>query len=251
MSSLQKRHGKLRGYPSRYNLNLMKRLLLGLGVVGSIYILLAATWFGHSLGIWPSLKGVLAPDWTEAVGFVFGVWAVYLTVLENVWNWPIGIINSAFYVWVFATAKLYMDTGLSVVYVILGIYGWYWWLFGGQTKDDLPITHTPREQHVVLGLVTLCAGALMWRLNLHLGGSAPIADAALTAISLLAQYMLTRKYIENWVCWIIADVCYIPLFFWKGLNLTGLLYFIFLGLAISGYLNWRKLMAEQSAVPSA
>jgi len=228
-----------------------RNVLLVLGLVASAYILAAANWFGHSLGLWPQWligHNVPVPDWTEAVGAVTGAWGVYLVVIENIWNWPIGNLNSAFYVWVFMQSRLFMDASLSLIYVILGFYGWYWWLNGGAKKDDLPITHTPRFQWPFLMAILVVATLVLWRISIVINGAAPFLDSLLTVGSLIAQYMITRKYIENWLFWIGVDIIYVPLYFSRSLNLTGVLYILFLALAVSGYLNWRKLMASQ-AVP--
>src|SRR5205814_1594941 len=138
-----------------------------------------------------------------------GAVGVWLTVKENIWNWPVGLANNAFFVVLFFGARLYADMGLQVVYIALGILGWSWWLHGGARRERLAVSTTPRTTWVVLGvLVALCT----WGLTLFLrriGDSAPLWDALTTTLSLAAQYLLTRKLLENWWVWIAADVIYI------------------------------------------
>ena len=179
--------------------------------------------------------------WLEGFGFVTGVLCVYLAARENVWNWPIAILNSAAYFIVFMRTGLYSDTGLQLVYLALSIYGWYEWTFGGSGHTELPITHaTPR-----LWMYSAIAGVLTWivlsTITTRLPGTAlPRLDAALVAASLVAQWMLTRKVLENWLIWIAADIVYIPVFYYKGLCLTSGLYAIYLVLAVMGWIHWRR-----------
>src|SRR5690242_18776253 len=75
----------------------------------------------------------------EALGFVTGAWCVWLTVKEHIWNFPIGLANSAFYLIVFLQARLFADSTLQILYIILGVYGWYWWLKGGENRTVLKV----------------------------------------------------------------------------------------------------------------
>lgn len=202
-----------------------------IGTVGSLVLILGA-WFQ-----WLPL------DMTEVLGFVTGAIGVWLTVKENIWNWPIGIANSAFYVVVFFSAQLYADMSLQVVYIVLGILGWYWWLHGGKNKSQLIIAR--------LNLTTLLASLLIaaistFALNLLLvatDDAAPFLDALTTVMSLIAQYYLTRKLLENWHVWIAVDVIYISLYAYKGLYLTSALYVLFMTMCVVGLVGWRKATA--------
>jgi nicotinamide mononucleotide transporter len=190
-----------------------------------------------------SLTHVAPMDITEVLGFVTGAWAVWLTVKENIWNWPIGIANDVFYIVLFLQARLFADTALQVIYVVLGFLGWYWWLRGGEQKTVLRVSRTSLRTAWVL-LVIL--GVSTWAMTLFLAGihdSAPFLDALTTTLSLIAQYMLTRKLFENWFVWITADVIYIGLYIYKELYLTAGLYAIFLAMCVAGLWQWRRSMA--------
>jgi len=179
-------------------------------------------------------------DLTETLGFVTGAWCVWLTVKENVLNWPIGIANAAFYVVVFLRARLFADMSLQVLYVILGFLGWYWWMKGGEKKTVLRVSTTPVAEWAWL-LPT--AALATWGMTLYLrsiADAAPFLDALTTVMSLVAQYLLTKKYVENWFIWISADVIYIGLYAWKGLPLTSALYAIFLCMCVVGLKEWKK-----------
>ena len=176
---------------------------------------------------------------TETLAFITGGITVWLTVKENVWSWPIGIANSAFFFVLFLQARLFADMSLQILYMVLGFLGWYWWLFGGKHKTKLEVQHASPKTIVLLGVIGVAATIGM-TYYLHLiHDSAPFLDALTTVLSLIAQYLLTKKYIQNWYFWITADVIYIGLYASKGLYLTSVLYFIFLIMCIIGLKEWR------------
>jgi nicotinamide mononucleotide transporter len=184
-------------------------------------------------------------SWLEAVSFVTGAAAVWLTVRENVWNFPIGILNVATFSVVFFRAGLFADAGLQVVYFILGFIGWYLWLFGGERHTALRITRTGATERaaIIIGIVVMTL--VLWRTLRYAGGSASFWDALTTAMSLGAQWLLNRKRLENWTLWIVVDVIYIPLYLYKGLYLTAVLYAVFLGMAIIGLMKWSATWRRQ------
>lgn len=191
-----------------------------------------------------SWRHLLPFELTEMLGFVTGAWCVWLTVKENIWNWPIGIANSAFFLIVFLKAHLFADSGLQIVYIILGFLGWYWWLYGGDKKTELTVAHSTVK--TLLTLIIL-GGFATWGMTVYLAriaDTAPFWDALTTVLSLVAQYLLTKKLIENWHFWILVDIIYIPLYAYKHLYLTAAVYVIFLTMAITGLLEWRKIYAK-------
>lgn len=189
-------------------------------------------------GAWLTAHG---SSYAELFGFITGALNVWLVTRENIWSWPLGIINAVFYVVVFAKSGLYSDTGLQVVYFTLSCYGWWHWLRGGPQHEAVVVTRTPRHLWLVLAALGVTTWVLLFSITSRIPGSAlPKMDAALVATSLIAQWMMTRKLLENWVLWILVDVVYVPVFVIKGLRLTAVLYAIFLGLAILGYVQWRR-----------
>lgn len=184
---------------------------------------------------------------TETLGFVTGAACVYLVVKESIWNFPLGIANNIFFLVLFAGTRLYADAGLQIVYIALGVQGWYLWLRGGENRSALHITRASARQLAVLGLLVLiCTAALVMVLRLA-KGAAPIMDSFTTVLSLAAQYLLNSKKIENWLLWILADVIYVWLYVSRGLHLTAILYAVFLILCIAGWVNWRRILASQQA----
>ncbi len=187
-------------------------------------------------------------SWLEAFGFVTGAVCVWLTVKQSVWNFPLSLMNVGAFLFVFAHARLYADAGLQVVYFILTLIGWWMWLYGGRGRTALRVTQvTPVEA----ALVATCGAVLylgLWRLLNHVGGSATMWDALTTSLSLCAQWLLNRKRLATWYCWIAVDVIYIPLYAYKHLYLTSILYAVFLCMAIIGLLEWRKACRQQHLV---
>ena len=189
-------------------------------------------------------------NWTEILGFITGAVCVWLQVRENVWNWPAGIANNLFYVVVFWRTGLYADSLLQWFYVSISIYGWWNWLHGGAAHSQLKISRTSGTGMSVYVALT-AAGTILFHelLRRYTNSTVPMWDGLTTAMSLTAQYMLTRKVIENWWWWIAVDVIYIALYIYKRLYLTSVLYAIFLGMCIVGLRTW-SLRTRPSGTPT-
>lgn len=184
----------------------------------------------------------------ELVAVVFGVVSVLLSVRENIWSWPTALVNVALYFALFHSAGLYSDMGLQVVYFVLSLYGWYEWLYGGKGRTALAVSRTPGRLWAILAGIGVVVWAILGRLTSGLPGVAlPYVDAATTTMSLVAQYMMTRKLLENWTLWIVADVVYVGMFIFKGLYLTAGNYAIYLVLAVMGHVAWKRSLAATAS----
>jgi HTH-type transcriptional repressor of NAD biosynthesis genes len=181
----------------------------------------------------------------EVAAFVTGAWSVWLCAVNNVWNWPIGVANGALFVWVFWDARLYADAALNAWYVVVGLYGWWFWLFGGRGRSQRPVSHlTLREAGIHLVGV---AGLTVWGYQhlRSLGDVAPLLDALTSALSISAFFMQARRQLESWWVWICVDLVYIPLYAWKGLPLTATLYVVFLAMCVAGVKRWQRELDSQ------
>lgn len=184
----------------------------------------------------------------EIVGALFGIAYVWLATRENPWCWPVGIVNVGLYILVFHEARLYADMGLQVLYVVLSVYGWRQWLRGGPGHGALPVSRTPPRALLLLAaLGVLGAAVLGFTLQRHTDASLPLWDAATASFSLVAQWMQARKWIENWVVWIVVDLVYIGMYVNKQLYATAGLYAVFVGLAVLGLLEWRRSLPARAA----
>ncbi len=188
-----------------------------------------------------SFMGLVPTTPIEVGGFISGGLCVWLVVKDNIWNWPIGIINAVFFAVLFYTSALYADMALQGVYIILGFLGWYWWLYGGEQHKSLTVRRASMTELVLVNIGVLLFTWWEYYYLVSINDSAPFLDAFTTAISLGAQYLLTRKMIQNWYLWIFADVIYIGLYASRGLYLTSILYFVFLMMCIQGVREWRRI----------
>jgi NadR type nicotinamide-nucleotide adenylyltransferase len=194
-----------------------------------------------------SATGALPFSMTETLGFVTGAAAVWLLVRESIWNWPAGIANAVFYLVLFAQARFFADSALQVVYVVLGVFGWWWWLHGRHGRTTRPIAGIGLAEGAMLAVLTAAATYGMLVYLRSVSDAAPLADAATTSLSLAATWMQARKQIENWLVWLAADAIYIPLYFVKGLPLTGVLYCVFALMCVKGWRDWARTRTAERA----
>ena len=182
----------------------------------------------------------------EVLAVVFGIVSVYLSTREHIWSWPTALVNVGLYFVVFYEAKLYADMGLQVVYFGLSLYGWYEWLYGGANRTELHVSRTSRPLGVrLLTIGIVCAAVLGTLLARFTDAALPYVDSATTSTSLVAQWMMTRKILENWAVWMAVDVVYVGMFIYKHLYLTAGLYTVFFVLAVMGYVQWKRSLAER------
>ena len=191
----------------------------------------------------------LTANWTEVLGFGTGIVCVALAARRNVWNYPIGLANNVVFLVLFVGTGLYATAGLQVVFAVLAVHGWFRWTHG-QEQDRGYVGSTPaRAVPLLLGAGLATALMLGWVLSAYADSTVAAADAGLTALSLVAQYMLNRKWIQTWFVWIAADIGYVALYLSVGLTLTAALYVVLGLLCVSGFLGWRA--AARRGEPSA
>ena len=179
----------------------------------------------------------------EWVAVVTGFACVWLAARESLWNFPMAIGSCALYILIYHRAQLYSDRNLQVLFIALSLYGWYEWLYGGRGGAGLGVTHTTGREWLGAAAFTL-AYTLGFGYYLRHGTDAtfPYLDSFTTAGSIVAQYLLTRKRLENWLLWMLVDVIYVPVLWYKNLYPTSALYGLYLALAAYGYWQWRRDM---------
>ena len=184
----------------------------------------------------------------EIIGTVCGLLSVWLGIRKSIWCWPTGLINVVCFFVMFFEVKLYAELITYAVFFVLGIYGWWEWAHDGDDRAQLRTTRTPLR--VSVGLLAL---ALIWTpvqgyvLAHHTDAALPYWDSTITVLSLLAQWMMARKYLENWLLWIAVDVLGIGVYQAKGLYVTAVLYTVFLVMATYGLIVWwRALDVERN-----
>lgn len=192
------------------------------------------------------LAPLLSADLLEFAGLVAGLVCVWLLIRQNVWTWPVGILYVLISLWIFLQARLYADLALHVVFLVLNCYGWWFWTRGGRPDPDradgaVPVTRT--EPRVLAGLVAVAmavAVASGWAFARWTDADLPYWDNTTTMLSLAAMWLSGRKKIENWHLWFVIDVLAAGIYFHKELYFYALLYGIYTGMAVAGYLAWRR-----------
>lgn len=184
--------------------------------------------------------------WVEWLGVITGFACIYLAAKENILSWPISIISVIAYAWIFYDAKMYGDMTLQFYFLFTAFYGWYYWIRKKDTQDK-PIEGLTKRGWVIAIISVLILSVLLGLfLDKFTDTDVPYEDGFCTAMSFVAQMLLTRKILHNWILWIIVDICYIPLYIYKNLNLTAIFYAFLVAIAIKGYLEWRKTYREQT-----
>jgi nicotinamide mononucleotide transporter len=184
----------------------------------------------------------------EIVAAVFGVVSVYLSTRENIWSWPTAIVNVGLYIVFFYQTRFYADMGLQVIYLLLSVYGWYHWLYGGEHHTTLRVSRASARLLALLAIIDVAAWIpLATVLDRHTDAVYPYLDSLLSTTSLVAQWMMTRKIVENWVVWILVDIVYVPMWLSRGYYPTAALYAVFLVLAVIGLRDWTRSVRTQTA----
>jgi nicotinamide mononucleotide transporter len=185
-------------------------------------------------------------SWIEVIGFVTGALCVVLVARQSIWNWPIGIANNVAFILLFTGAGLFADSALQLVYIALAAWGWVTWSRGG-IRVGVPVTRTSRREWWWLLVVGIAATlAITALLETATESVVPFWDAVTTTLSLLATWGQVKKRRESWFLWITADILYVPLYLYKDLVLTAVLYLGFIGLCIGGLLAWTRSMRSDS-----
>jgi nicotinamide mononucleotide transporter len=185
--------------------------------------------------------------YVEIVSALFGVICVVLTIRQDIRCWPTGLVQVALAAFVYYHARLYSDMWLHFIYIIMSVYGWYNWLHGGADRGPLRVTKLSLGglafwiSAALLG--TAAVGALM---DNYTNADLAYWDAATTVLSLIAQWLLTKKKLESFMVWILVDVLCIGIYYYKGLFAFAAEYVAFLVLATSGLLAWYKSYRENS-----
>ena len=193
----------------------------------------------------------ISNNYIELLGLIFGLLYILLSIKQNIWCWPVGFITSALYIYVFFVTKFYADMGLQVYYLIVSVYGWYYWMFGAKSKkeDDLKIS----KMNIRLGIYLFLANLILFAVIAYIlvnytDSEVPYWDAFTTAASFVATWMLARKIIEHWIIWIIVDSVSLGLYIYKGLYPTVILFAVYTVLAIFGYIEWKKELKKELSV---
>lgn len=194
------------------------------------------------------LGGMFGTRAIEIVAVLCGLTNVVLIIRRSLWNYPFGLVMVTLYAWIFFDARLYSDTILQVYFFVIQLFGIVWWVQGRTPGGDLIVRKLSVRQIQITVAVALCGIAALGGVMANWTDAAlPYPDATIAVLSVIAQMLLARRFIENWVLWIIVDVIAIGVYLAKDLHPTAALYCIFLVLATAGLLDWRKTAVRQGA----
>ena len=178
--------------------------------------------------------------WLEWIGALTGVYCVYLAAKQNIWNWPVAIISVVAYTIVFYKSMLYGDAGLQIYFLGTSVYGWYFWI-KKKEKHEKPVTSLNAKEYILVIVAIVVLSLLLGVfLKKFTPTNVPYIDGFCTAVSFIAQLLMTRKVLQNWSLWILVNICYVPLYIYKNLYVTAILYIILLVLAWIGHVDWQR-----------
>lgn len=196
--------------------------------------------FGQQL-----LQQLQQTSWLEWIGFLSTIACIYLAAKENIWNWPISIFSIVISAVLYFDTQLFGDFALQFYFLFTAFYGWWFWLKNKQEAEKPVVSIKWKHWGLIVSSIVILTLFLGYLLDKYTPTNVPYEDGFCTAVSLVAQIMLTRKILENWILWIVVDICYVPLLIYKNLIIYALLYAILVGIAVKGYFDWRKTYCEQ------
>jgi len=195
-------------------------------------------------------------SWLEVTAVVFALAYVLLAVKENVLCWLFAFLSTAIYTALFWNVSLLMESALNVYYMAMAVYGWYQWTRGGSNGDDEPhalaVHSMSLNQHaLVIVLILACSLVSGYLLTEHSSAARPYIDSFTTWASVVTTYLVARKFLQNWLYWIVIDTVSIFLYVDRGLNLTALLFVAYVVIATAGYFKWREHLRNNGQAVAA
>jgi len=186
-------------------------------------------------------------SWLEIVAFVLATAMVVLNIRVNPLGWPLAIISSLLYFGLFWNSKLYGDASLQIFFAVIALWGWWQWLRGTQGNGAALRVRTlgTRDRWRLLGVLAFAWPTTGLFLKTYTDTDVPWWDAFPTAASVIGQWLLGRKYVENWAVWMIVNIVSVTLFVHKELWLTAALYSLFIVMSIIGWRAWRGLLVAR------
>jgi len=185
--------------------------------------------------------------WTELIAFVLALWMVVCNMRVHVLAWPLALLSSLLYFLLFWDGKLYGEASLQLLFAGLALWGWWQWLRGkGKNGEALRVRRLSRQDLTLALIITLAAWPVLGLFLKHQTDSTlPFWDAFPTVASLLGQWLLGRKYQENWSVWVLVNVVSVALFAYKGYWLTVVLYTVFIPMSVAGWRAWQRHLQHQ------
>ncbi|MEM7281361.1 MAG: nicotinamide riboside transporter PnuC [Pseudomonadota bacterium] len=183
----------------------------------------------------------------ELAAVIFALLYLVLAVRQVIWCWLAALISTSIYLVLFFEGKLYAESGLQVFYMVMAVYGWWQWRYGGAQKSELKVSLWSGRSHLVwLTVIAASTLALGNYLANQTDASLPFEDAFTTSGAIVATFMTARKVLENWYYWFVIDAVSIHLYLERGFVLTAALFVLYLVLIVIGFLSWRNDYVAQA-----
>ncbi|MCR4914819.1 MAG: nicotinamide riboside transporter PnuC [Prevotella sp.] len=181
--------------------------------------------------------------WLDIVTTVLGLAYILLEYKASPWLWLVGFVMQALGIVLYYQKGIYADCAMEFYYLLMTVYGYWRWVKGSKTKQELPIRHFPRRLVLLwTGIIAGIWAVIYWLLVTYTNSNVPLADGFTTALSLVGIWALAHKYLEQWFIWIAVDIVTCGLYFYKGIPFKGSLYGLYVIIAVFGYFKWKRLM---------
>lgn len=205
------------------------------------------------IDIWNAfVEGLLQTSWMEAIAVIAGIISVWCSKKENILVYPIGLVNTIFYVYLSIKGHLIGEAAVNFYYTVMSIYGWILWLKKTEQQEHkLQIRFSnSKEWFQQIGFFLFCYVSVFFALTYlkqsFAPGAIPGLDAFASATAFTGMWLMARKKVESWYWWISTNIASIPLYFIKGYIFTSVYYIVLLLLAIAGWIEWKKKATHEA-----
>ncbi|ATC97671.1 nicotinamide riboside transporter PnuC [Pseudoalteromonas spongiae] len=187
-----------------------------------------------------ALSGFTAMSYWEYIAVALGLAYLVFVMKESLWAWPCAFVSTFIYTLLFWNGALLMESLLNFYYLAMAVYGFYCWK-NGKEKKELPISSWQFNTHFIIITVTsLIALALGYVMDNYTHADFAYLDSFTTCFAVMTTYLVAKKVLENWLYWLVIDAASIYLYLQKGYYPTVVLFAIYTGMVIWGYLQWRQ-----------
>ncbi len=198
-------------------------------------------------------QNIADSSWLEIVAASSGLISVWYAKKANILVYPIGIVSVLIYVYICFNAQLYADMGINAYYFLFSVYGWIMWSQKTENKKELPVTFCNTINYIVVAILFVISLVIILALlkffksddMQYWGSFVPYTDTFTTSIFIIGMWLMAIKKVENWLFWIVGDMVSVPLYLYKGLVFTSLQFFVFLIIAVLGYIEWKRLARKE------
>ncbi|WP_317168411.1 nicotinamide riboside transporter PnuC [Blattabacterium cuenoti] len=179
----------------------------------------------------------------ELTAVTFTIFSVFFAQKNNIWVYPIGIVSTIIYSYLTFLTSLYGDFMINVYYTLMSFYGWYTWMYKKKKNKKIPITFCNQKDYFntfILFLLTCIFSIMIYYFYGKLQYHYDWMDVLTTGIYFSGMYQMSIKKVENWIFWMVGNSISVPIYFFKGFFMTGILFMILVLLAIFGFFIWKK-----------